>query len=111
MKKVSVSTATVIKEIAPLYGISEMEAGILLKWKDGDEMPRGGLKGKIVERLEEKRFIEVYYDAPWSLSSYLPCARTEKGKLFVSAVEARKETRILFNMGCDLFPEMANIAM
>lgn len=107
MKKVSVSTATVIKEIAPLYGLSEMEAQMIVKWEDGQPVDDETPKGKIADSLFERGF----FDIAWDCDGLFPLKKTELAERFCAAVKARKETRIFFNLGCDLFPEMANIAI
>lgn len=108
MKKASTSTKTVIRELAPLYGLSEMEAGVLLSMKSKKSVCSDTLEGKMMEKLQEKQMVD-YAETGW-FSVEWKFERTERGTRFVEAVKERKQTRVLYNLGCDLFPETANIS-
>jgi hypothetical protein len=49
------------------------------------------------------------YDKYNTFNSHGKYLLTDEGKRFIKQVKARKETRYLLNIGCDLFPETANL--
>ena len=109
-KEVSASKANTIKEIAPLHGLKEMEAGVLHGLKDlaPEEISNiidneKSMKGAVAKKLIEKGFID---EGDWNGNNP---SITEQGKAFIDAVDNRLETRRGVKEGTDLFPEDANI--
>jgi hypothetical protein len=107
-KEVSASKTVATKEVAEKYGLSEMEAAFLYQMKEKNIYEcdyEEGLKKAMFEKLKHKGFLEYEGYANGDFEYILP----QKSNDFISALEARIETRRGVKAGYDLFPEQAAI--
>lgn len=108
--KISVSKAVVIKELSAKYHLKPNEANLLYSSKNKDieeEMDNatGGIKS-IYDRLYNMGFITIGEQEDYGNNFFFaPYMLSEKGESFISAVDARIQSRKNIKSGVDLFPE------